>query len=112
MNRKSTVVVDGHTWFNHGSVITVHGLPRAELKSADTDVMQEAMEFFREERRGGGQVKEVDVVRAIQKLKGKSTQKAVAEEVGVTLRTIQRWAAHQGKSWEEIKNEAAPILIV
>ncbi len=43
-----------------------------------------------------------DVAKAIRKFKGKPTQKAVASELNVAERTLERWRSRQGlKSWRE-----------
>jgi hypothetical protein len=103
-HKKSSVVVDSHTWFSHGTILTVHHVPK-ELSSTDVTVMQEALEFFRPETRGAPKFNTVNLVRAIQKLGEKATQAAVAKELGVTPQALRAWANRSNlKNWEQVIN--------
>ena len=59
----------------------------------------------RETKRAGRRRKATitKVRRAVHKLGGRATQKAVAEELNVNASTLHRLQARVGKSWEELK---------
>ncbi len=102
-HKKSSVVVDSHTWFSHGAILTIHHVP-SELSSTDITVMQEALEFFRPETRGAPKFSETTLVKAIQKLGADATQAQVAKEIGTSPVTLKRWAAKRNKRWQDLKN--------
>lgn len=101
-HKKSAVVVDSHTWFNHGSLLTVHHIPK-ELSSFDITVMQEALEFFRPETRGAPKVKDAEVFQAIKALGAQATQAEVAKRLGVGKSTLGDWLKRVGWTWNELK---------
>jgi hypothetical protein len=102
-HKKSSIVVDAHTWFSHGSVFTVHHVPQ-EILSGDVTVMREALEFFRPETRGTPKFTEVDLVKSMQKVGKDATLTAVAKELNVTRQTLQFWARRGGmESWDKVK---------
>lgn len=103
-HRKSSVVVDSHTWFNHGSLLTVHHIPK-ELSSFDVTVMREALEFFRPETRGAPKVKDFEVFQAIKALGEGATQAAVAKRLGIGKRTLSDWLTRNGHgfTWKELR---------
>ncbi len=102
-HEKSPIIVEAHTWFNHHTMITVRGVPVGEFKSADLDVVQEAMEFFRTETRGEPKIDNISLVKALQKFGEKAMPKDVAKELGVGSSTLREWRARQGLSWDELK---------
>ncbi len=61
----------------------------------------------------GAPVKIVDekVTEAIRKVKGKPTQKAVAEKINVSERTLRDWLKRNDKSWQEVKREALKTVV-
>lgn len=101
-HKKSAVVVDAHTWFSHGTVITVHHVPK-QLSSADITVMREALEFFRPETRGAPKVKDAELFQAIKALGAGATQTQVAKRLGVSKSTVSEWLKRQGWAWDELK---------
>ncbi len=93
-----------HWWPTHGRRFKMLSSLIPEETNDDINVITEAMEFFRVETRGEPKLTESDVVKAIQKLGDEATQVSVASELGVTARTVQRWAARNGLlTWEEVK---------
>jgi hypothetical protein len=85
-------------------MITVRGFNTSDFKSGDVGVVKEALEFFREEERGKPKITELTLVKALRKLGGDATQVAVAHELDVNPRAIQKWTSRVGlKSWEDVK---------
>jgi hypothetical protein len=103
-HKKSAVVVDTHTWFSHGTLLTVHHVP-SELSSADITVMQEALEFFRPETRGAPKIKRADMWAAVKKLGSNATQPRVAAELKVGESTIGAWLKRERITWAELKSQ-------
>lgn len=101
-HKKSAVVVDSHTWFNHDSLLTVHHIPK-KISSFDITVMQEALEFFRPETRGAPKVKDAELFQAIKALGAGVTQTQVAKRLGVSKSTVSEWLKRQGWAWDELK---------
>lgn len=101
-NKKSAVVVDAHTWFSHGTVLTVHHVPK-ELSSADITVMQEALEFFRPETRGAPKIKDADVFKTIKELGPDATQAEAAKQLRVGRSTLGDWLRREGWTWNKLK---------
>ncbi len=103
-HRLSSVELIVHWWPTHGRRFKMLGSLIPEEANDDISVITEAMEFFRVETRGDPKLTEGDVVKAIQKLGDEATQVSVAKELGVTARTVQRWAARNGlQTWDEVK---------
>lgn len=104
----SPVVVDAHTWFSHGTVLTVHHLPR-QLSSADVTAMREALEFFRPETRGGPpKITEARLRAALAEAGADATQLDVARRLKVTEQGLIKWRAKRGlKSWQEVLSRYA-----
>ncbi len=103
-HRLSSIELIVHWWPTHGRRFQMLGSLIPEETNDDTNVITEAMELFRVETRGDPKLTESDVVKAIQKLGDEATQVSVASELGVTARTVQRWAARNGLlTWEEVK---------
>jgi hypothetical protein len=101
-HKKSAVVVDAHTWFSHGTILTLHHIPK-EISSADVTAMQEALEFFRPETRGAPKIKAADLFQAIKALGTGATQAQVAERLGVGKSTLGDWLKREGWTWNELK---------
>jgi hypothetical protein len=101
-NKNSAVIVDAHTWFSHGTILTVHHIPK-ELSSADITVMQEALEFFRPETRGAPKIKAADVFKTIKALGAGVTQAEAAKRLGVGKSTLGDWLKREGRTWNELK---------
>ena len=100
----SSVELIVHWWPTHGRRFKMLGSLIPEEANDDISVITEAMEFFRVETRGDPKLTEGDVVKAIQKLGDEATQVSVAKALGVTARTVQRWAARNGlQTWDEVK---------
>jgi hypothetical protein len=110
-HKKSLVVLDAHTWFSHGTILTVHHVPR-ELSSDDVAVMQEALEFFRPETRGGPKITKIKLMKAIQAQGEKATQLGVAEGMKISDSTLRYWLNRERKSWQEIKLESLHTNII
>jgi hypothetical protein len=103
-HKLSNVEMIVHWWPTHGRRFKMLSSLIPEETNDDINVITEAMEFFRVETRGEPKLTESDVVKAIQKLGDEATQVSVASELGVTARTVQRWAARNGLlTWEEVK---------
>jgi hypothetical protein len=100
-HKDSPVVIDAHTWFSHGSLLTLHHVPK-EISSTDITVMQEALEFFRPETRGAPKIKAVDLFKAIKALGEEATQAKVAERLGVSDRTVRDWVKREGWTWDKL----------
>jgi hypothetical protein len=97
--------VDAHTWFSHGTILTIHHVPKRPT-SGDIKVMQEALEFFRPETRGApSKINDADLFKAIKAFGPKATQAQVAERLGVGESTIRAWLKREQYSWEGIKND-------
>jgi len=103
-HRNGPVAIDAHTWFSHGSILTVHHLPR-KLSSADVTAMRDALEFFRPEERGAPKINDADVFQAITFFGLTATQAEVAKRLGVGERTLRDWLKRVGWSWERLKQE-------
>lgn len=105
-HKKSPVTVDAHTWFNHGTILTVHHVPK-ELTSADVTVMQEALELFRPETRGAPKIKRADFWQAIDKHSAELTQARVADELNVSQSTLSGWLKRERMKWSDVQQHAA-----
>jgi hypothetical protein len=105
-HKRSPIIVEAHTWFSHRTMITMHGLPTANLPSEDVTVMQGALEFFRPETRGAPKVDKAKLVQAVMLEGMEATQKSVAKRLGVTDRAIRDWLAREGLTWEQFKIQA------
>jgi hypothetical protein len=101
-SRKSPVVLDAHTWFSHGTLLTFHHVPK-EMSSADVSAMREALEFFRPETRGAPKVKDIEVFQAIKALGKDATQAKVAKRLGVGKSTLGDWLKRVGWTWSDLK---------
>jgi hypothetical protein len=75
------------------------------LQSAGFKIGSRGTLIFRTKPRPAGaptKLTDEGVGKAIKKLKGRATQKAVADQLNVAERTLERWRLRQGlKSWKE-----------
>ncbi len=101
-HKKCSVVIDAHTWFSHGTILTVHHVPK-ELSSMDINVIQEALEFFRPETRGAPKIKRAEMWKAIDRLGEGVTQKQLAAELSVGESTVRDWLKREGMEWPTLK---------
>jgi hypothetical protein len=103
-HKLSNVELIVHWWPTHGRLFNMQGSLSPEETNEDLAVAAEVMEFFRVEARGEPKVTEEGVARAIQSLEDNATQASVAGELGVTARTLRRWADRNGfQDWEDVK---------
>ncbi len=104
-HKLSNIDLLAHWWPNHGMRFTMAGSLIPEETNDDIAIAAEMMEFFRVETRGEPKVTGKQIERAIQNLGDEVTQSAVAEEIGVTARTLQRWATRNGlQDWDAVKS--------
>jgi len=97
-----------HWWPSHGIKTEVWNLGAP----ASGDLLKKLINLFTPETRGAPKLTESDVVKAIQKLGDEATQVSVASELGVTARTVQRWAARNSLlAWEEVKERYSSVSV-
>jgi hypothetical protein len=108
-HKKSPVVIDIHWWHSHGRIVTMRGIPDDGAASKDLKLVNDVLKLLRTETRGDPKVNAADFVLALGKLGMDATQNAVAKEMGITARTLQRWATRNGcETWGDLKARYQP----
>ncbi len=102
----SNVELSFHWWPTHGRQFKLLSSPETAADiNEDIDIIADAMEFFRVEKRGEPKVSELDIVLTMRELGDSATQAKVAKELKINTRTLQRWVSRNGfQSWEEYKD--------
>ena len=97
-----------HWWPSHDLIFTVTGFDPAR----DFQSLEQFLKLFKPETRGAPKISEVKLIEAIQRLEPHATQSAVAKDVGVTPRTLQRWASKIGlKDWDSVRRRYEPTVV-
>jgi hypothetical protein len=95
-----------HWWPTHGRLINLQSPLSPFPVNSDLNVIKDALSFFQTETRGApAKFSEEVVSDVLRRLPTNATQKAAADELQVTERTLERWRARQGMStWQEVVN--------
>jgi hypothetical protein len=105
-HQDSPIVIDIHWTPEHGRVVTVRGFSSYQSQPEELAIINRAFEFYRAEKRGGAKIDRENLMRAVREQGDKVTQKAVADELGVTTRAIRDQLARLGATWDELKQES------
>lgn len=110
-HRETGVIAHAHAWDTHGLLVTVKQLPKnptgPAIKAAGTLLV-----FFSLEYRGAPKITRDFIMDAFEKLGTDATQAAMARELGVTERALQKWAEREAiKGWEQMRELFAPRLM-
>ncbi len=99
--------MEAHWWPSHSWIINQRvslTASKAEERNAELEISQMALNLFVMETRGAEQkITDVGLRAAIASLGEKVTQKAVAEELGVSESALEQWRRRNGIStWREV----------
>ncbi len=92
-----------HWWPTHGRIMEVRSPLSAETPNDNLEILKSATDLFQREARGNPRLSEDLISATIRKLGTNATQKAMAEELGVTENGLEKWRARRGMStWQEV----------
>lgn len=92
--------MDAHWWDSHDLIFTVKDFK----PERDFDSLTQFLKLFKPETRGHPKINNVDLVKALRKVGEDATQRAVAEEMGVTGSALRAWATRNGlENWQRVK---------
>ncbi len=105
-HKDSDLSIIVHWWPTHGRLIDIHGSLSPFPVNSDLNVIKDALSFFQTETRGASAKFSEEVVSdVLRRLGANITQKAAADELQVTERTLERWRARHGMvTWKEVVN--------
>jgi hypothetical protein len=103
-HKDSTLKIDVHSHPSHGRLVAVHGFAGHQNTPEELDIIGKAFEFYRRETRGGAKINLEELRRVIQSRGEGVTQSQVAEDLGITARSLQRHIlASELKGWNAAK---------
>lgn len=103
-HKNSNIAIDVHWWPTHERKVALHGIPDTGATPQDLNFVNEALKLLRAETRGEpAKITRVKFIKALQKIGEEATQKAVAEELSVSDRTLREWQTREGANWGQLK---------
>jgi hypothetical protein len=104
-HKDSDVSIFVHWWANHGRIMRVDSSLLPDTTNDTLAIIKAACDFFQREKRGDPKLSLELILDAHRRLGSKTTQRAIAGELKVSERALEKWRARQGmSSWRQVEN--------